>query len=138
MSSQNASAALFSGRHVLLVVLKGGKLSLPGGRREPGEGDFEAMKREWKEETGIYPLSKKQADLSAKYVHVHKKGTTTAIYYGQTKLPYTWYIFNRDGQETGGETIGLVWMKVDDAIRDPRLVSYCKTSLEAMKTRRLI
>lgn len=136
MSSDNASAAVLSGKskeYVLLVELTSGKLSLPGGRRERGEGDFEAMRREWEEETGIGRLRKDQVDLSKKYVHVHKNGTTTAIFYGQTKRHYTWYIFNRDRLLKPGETRGLVWMKVSDAIRDPRLKSYCEKSLKAMK-----
>jgi 8-oxo-dGTP pyrophosphatase MutT (NUDIX family) len=131
--TNNASAVLLSSHYVLLVVTPSGNLSLPGGGVKPGEKGFDAMSREWREETGMHRPTKDQADLSNKFVRVHRNGTTTAIYYGQTKKHYTWYTFNRDGLLRRGETIGLVWMKVSDAIRHPLVKSYCKKSLVAMK-----
>lgn len=143
MPSDNASVALLSGHYVLLVILKSGEYSLPGGGRNPGEKDWDAMSREWREETGMRRPTRDQADLSNKYKWEYRyrtshgtiKTSITKIYYGQTRRPFTWYSFNRDGCLSTGETSDLLWMKVSDAIKDPRVKSYCRKSLKEMKDR---
>jgi 8-oxo-dGTP pyrophosphatase MutT (NUDIX family) len=132
MESNNACALILSGPYALFVVLQSGDLTLPGGKVEGGESSWRAMSREFKEETGIHRPNPDQADLSNKYKRHHRNGTTTKIYYGQTKRHYTWYTFNRHGVLSPGETKGLVWIRVHDAVHNPRVKSYCRHSLEAM------
>lgn len=135
MSCNNSCALVLSGPYALFVVLRSGDLALPGGKVERGESSWCAMSREFREETGIHRPKPDQADLSNKYKRHHRNGNTTKIYYGQTKRPYTWYTFNRHRLLRPGETQGLVWLRVRDAVHNPRVKSYCRHSLEAMMSR---
>ena len=131
MESKNSCALILSGPYALFVELQSGDLALPEGKIKRGESSWRGMSREFREETGIHRQKPDQANLSNKYKR-HHRNVTTKIYYGQTKRHYTWYTFNRHGVLKPGETKGLVWMRVHDAIHNPRVKSYCRHSLEAM------
>ena len=124
---------------ILCVVLRNGRIVLPGGGRHRGESNWDAVMREYKEETGIRPPSRDVVDVSSvPHIRRHGNGSTTAIFHGQIRADADWR-YNRDGLlQRPSETTGLIWLTYDEMMADRRVEGYVKKSLDEMRTLGLV
>ena len=124
---------------ILCVVLRNGRIALPGGGRHHGESNWQAMVREYEEETGIrFPLRDVVEVSSRPHVRRHGNGSTTAIFHGQIRANANWS-YNRDGLlQRPSETTGLIWLTYDEMMADRRVEGYVKKSLDEMRTLGLV
>jgi 8-oxo-dGTP pyrophosphatase MutT (NUDIX family) len=135
---KNVSCFVVVGLYVMLLVRPDGKLMTPGGKRDHKERKWTALMREWMEEVGMNLPRSGDVDFGKSFCRSHSNGTQTKIYVGYSSRPMEWFVFNKDGVLRPGETVGIRWMTVDDALRSDRVVGYVRDSLRDARRSRYL
>lgn len=106
---------------------KRGLLMLPGGQIDEDERPWDAIKREWVEETGINFPTKKQVNIVDGPFNYHRH---TLIFFGNSNEETSFYSFNKDGKLKPDETVGIEWKTYDYVVRHKdEFKSYVVSSL---------
>ena len=109
---------------------KRGLLMLPGGKIDGGERPWDAIKREWGEETGIKFPTQRQANVVDGPFNYHGH---TLIFFGNSNEETSFYSFNKDRILKPGETVGIEWKTYDYVVRHAdEFKSYVVSSLNEM------
>jgi 8-oxo-dGTP pyrophosphatase MutT (NUDIX family) len=107
---KNVAIVIKHNSYILFVQNPKGKFMLPGGNIERGEKPWNAIKREWQEETGIiFPKINEVNIISTPYnYHNH-----TLLWYGKSNKNRTHYVFNKHKILKPGETTSIQWFSFD-------------------------
>ena len=131
-------------KNVAIVIKKDGKmlfvrekkrmglLMLPGGQIDGAERPWNAIKREWCEETGINFPTQRQANIEEIPFNYHNH---TLIFFGTSNKETTFYSFNKDRILKPGETVEIEWKTYDYVMKNKdEFKSYVVSSLNEMHT----
>lgn len=111
-----AAALIERDNHLLLSKMDGDDFwALPGGQIEHGEPSDQALKREIKEELGIYDSHclHLQFILENFFTYNEKSYHEVGFYY-KTSIPIDCYPIATDGFKAAEDNILFKWFKIDD------------------------
>lgn len=129
---KNVAIVIKKNDKILFVREKNKKssLMLPGGQINSGERPWDAIKREWGEETGIKFPTQRQANIVDEPFNYHGH---TLIFFGNSNEETSFYSFNKDRILKPGETVGIEWKTYDYVVRHTdEFKSYVISSLNEM------
>ena len=121
---------------IVVVQLKSGKWTNPGGKVNAGESAFNAARREYEEETGM--ILPHIIDMNS-IIITHRNGSKTKIYYGHTRELEDNFRLNVRNPRFNHETIDLKLYTYERIIQfSARYTDYFIKSLIIMNSKGMV